>query len=356
MEHLYDAGAGDEVAREFETCRSATNSPLPHRRRRGKTGLGTRGGYEGESPNASSPSSPHGAGSFFLPRRNPGKTNMNLSHVYAMVSKSSNGMPRQGSKDNPPIPLPKPKRGGKGEATAAARGGGAGGGGGEGGGGGRGDQSKNSPSSVSRPPEISIHLANKDSDIEGQLGSPPTHKANGTHRLKDEDTFSLQGIPSSEISHTLTEDGQLYAVVTSKKKKKSRRRTGSVDELMDEMSPAERERASVIFSEEGRGRGGGGSKEGGGVRWVKPFEDDKIEGKKKGPAKPPRNKPSKPTPYVHRAGSPLPLLSPASPSPVSTSPASSILPSPSTMAKEENVFAKRERVTTSGESVWQAVV
>ena len=208
---------------------------------------------------------------------------------------------------------------------------------------------------MSHPPEISIHLANKDPEIEGQLGSSPTHKVNSTHRSKDADTISLQGIPSNEISHTLTEDGQLYAVVTAKKKKKDRKRTGSVDELMDGMGPAERERASVIFAEEGRGAGSKGGGGGGSVWWVKPFEDGKIEAKKKGPAKPPRDKPPKPTPYVHRAGSPLPPLSPASPSPVS-SPASSLLPSPSRTAKEESVFARKERATTSGEYVYQTAV
>ena len=210
VEHLHKDA--EEEREELEKslpimCHSATNSPLLPRRAQGKG-----------SPQLDAHSFHLGT----LPRKKMGKPDPQLRHVYAMVSKSSGETQKLGSTESPPLPLPKPRKGGSRPKSPSSSN----------------FSSSSTAASIDRPAE-------KPEAEENKMNSLSHGGATGSdHKLKDEDTLSLQGLPSSEISHTSADDGQLYAVVITKKKKKKRK--GSVEGVVEEPEKREEDGDTVM--------------------------------------------------------------------------------------------------------------
>lgn len=202
-------------------------------------------------------------------------------HVYAMVSKNHGAQENDNSKRTPPSPLPKPKRvsnerrlGDNKEVTANE------------------DDSQDTATSTDIPKlEVAEPVVS---------ASPPAIDSNTADKPSiEDDTVSLQGMPSSEISHEQAEGGQIYAVI-NKKTKKSQSKEGA---KVSDPSPPAVENVEDVGNE------------------------DKVNvPKKKPPPKPPRVRPPKPAPYTARSGSPIPSIlarergSPLPPEPVSPAP------------------------------------
>ena len=263
VEHLEsenDPGfRGDKEEREVGS-RSATSSPVLQRRR------------PADDANGDSPE--HGPS-----ERLPAAPPPAMRHVYAIVSKeqdSADGSPSRGA---PPSPLPKPRRGG-----ASVK-----------------NRSKETVSSNSECSAAVVEIPRLEvfEPLESTPSSaPPLALDDTSHSLeptgdkrRDEDTVSLQGIPSSEITHEQTESGQIYAVVhkKSKKKKKKVDPVGTPEGAQESGSALDGGTVPISSADQENGAG---------IRVPK----------QKPPVKPPRMKPPKPAPYFARPGSPIPAL------------------------------------------------
>lgn len=269
-EHLQEESDPDhripEVKGAEASCHSESSSPFAQRR---------------ADRDSNDPPDLHGFHLATLPRKKKVPT-PKTRHVYAMVSKNHGAQENDNSKRTPPSPLPKPKRGGNGrrigdtkEATAHE------------------EDLQNTATSADMP-KLDI--------VEPVVsGSPPIDSntvVSADRPTEEDDTVSLQGMPSSEISHEQAEGGQIYAVVNKKTKKGHSKDSAKVSD------------PSPPTVEDGK---------------------DEDKPKKKPPPKPPRIRPPKPAPYSPRAGSPIPSIlakergSPVPPEPVSPAPHS---PSP----------------------------
>ena len=270
-------------------CQSATSSPVLPRHSRPRNGDDDGGGLPDDFDRREF----HFA---TLPRRRNNKRPVAAPppppppapkprHVYAMVSKN------QGSTDkgSPPSPLPKPKRGG--------------GGGGGGDSSGKGNNVSSLKNEVEEGASSStafniprLEVAEEQTEAVIYISSSQLASDGSSDRLsvgdekkkpkEEDDSVSLQGIPSSEISHEAAESGQIYAVINKKTKKKKEEKK---EETEAESPP------------------------------VAKVADSTIEVKRSGvdaanfpvqkpPVKPPRMKPAKPAPYFARPGSPIPAI------------------------------------------------
>ena len=247
---------------------SATSSPVLPRRRP------QRGGAEGDLPVLDHRG--FHLGTLPRTRKLPVAPPPKTRHVYATVSKNEEAA----AKGAPPTTLPKPKKGG-GRSIASEsnliR------------------DTKSRPEAASanfdipmlevvEPLEMAVSLPNT-----VDSGSPDDvvmTDANATDKPRDEDTISLQGLPSSEIPHQRAEDGHIYAVVDKKSKKKKKKKTEPTEESQDGAC----ETAPIALD----------LSTGDGLPPKSPT--------KKPPAKPPRMRPPKPAPYVPRVGSPIPAI------------------------------------------------
>lgn len=249
-------------------CRSASSSPIAQRR---------AGGEGGDPPDL------HGFHLATLPRKKKIPV-PKTRHVYAMVSKNHGTQENDNAKRTPPSPLPKPKRArherraeDQKETTTH-----------------REDDLHNTATSTDMPRLDVVEPGNTSPPLDGSNSVLTADKPS-----KEDDTVSLQGMPSSEISHEQAESGQIYAVI-NKKTKKGHPKDGA--KVTDPSPPAVENREDV----------GDG--------------DVVIVPKKKPPPKPPRIRPPKPAPYTARSGSPIPSIlarecaSPVPPEPVSPAP------------------------------------
>ena len=272
MEHLHDDNDPhyqiEDGDRAMEGgCRSASTSPLPQRR--------------GADRNAGSPE--HDLHGFHLGTLPHNETKDDpppipkMRHVYAMVSKNTDSTGGKASKGSPPSPLPKPKRGGSSPKQHVE------------------EKSRESSPCVDKSQKVGgifddiprLEVAEQP-EMQSSVIPPLPTDDGADKKPRDEDTVSLEGIPSSEISHELADGGQIYAVVNKNTKKKK----GSVKkDVMEEPVGSTADVSPVPPAELGEGNDASG----------KPP-------KKKAPPKPPRIRPPKPAPYIARAGSPVPTL------------------------------------------------
>ena len=192
-------------------------------------------------------------------------------HVYATVSKSEEAA---ASKGTPPTTLPKPKRG-----TAVE------------------GETRESKLRCERQKNFDIPTL----EVVEPLEAPPPlpHMTEGAttagelapekdtvDKANEDDTKSLQGLPSSEIPHERAEDGQIYAVINKKSKKKKKKDVVEQGESAD-VGAVEAALSTLDVSEKN--------------------EACPEPPARKPPAKP-RAKPPKPAPYVPRVGSPIPAI------------------------------------------------
>ena len=260
VEHLAEEAAPnlnevEEGERVVELgSHSATSSPLLPRRRVLPAPLDHRGFHLGT-----------------LPRKKPAVAPPPKSrHVYATVIKGEEAATAKGA---PPTTLPKPRRGGGVNGSESET---------------RdkvlrvkGATNFDIPTlEVVEPLEVappSAHL------IEGANSEviAPEMDATTTDKPRDEDTISLQGLPSSEIQHQRADDGQIYAVINKKSKKKKKKKV--VEGHVERTEVAALEVAPTL-------------------------DGDGTPPARKPPTKPPRVRPPKPAPYVPRVGSPIPAI------------------------------------------------
>lgn len=261
VEHLQEENDPDHQIRVLEVrggeggCRSASSSPVAQRR---------ADGNDGGSPELNL----QGFHLCTLPRKKKVPT-PNTRHVYATVSKNHGSQDSDSAKKTPPSPLPKPKRGSGGRQAE--------------------DSNKEATGHEEDSQADLPRLEVIESEIAAFFASPPALDSTRSSVVSadkpraEDDTVSLQGIPSSEISHEEAEGGQIYAVINRKTKKGQLKKDGA--QVSVQSPPAAGDNGEDVANGE------------------------KVSvPKKKPPAKPPRIKPPKPAPYAPRTGSPIPAI------------------------------------------------